>query len=74
MLQIVGWVGGEGGREGKIVIPESEALRAIDKKRLFFQNFFPDTILGRFLQLSTSFHYSTSKQFHYGLKNNTSRF
>jgi hypothetical protein len=26
-----------------------------------------------FFQLSTSFHYSTAKQFHYRLKNNTSR-
>jgi hypothetical protein len=26
-----------------------------------------------FFQLSTSFHYSTAKQFHYGLKNKNSR-
>jgi hypothetical protein len=34
MLQIVGREGGgrEGGREGKIVIPMSEALRAADNK------------------------------------------
>jgi hypothetical protein len=33
MLQIVGWEGGRvGGREGKIVIPMSEALRAADNK------------------------------------------
>jgi hypothetical protein len=32
MLQIVGGGGREGGREGKIVIPMSEALRAADKK------------------------------------------
>jgi hypothetical protein len=38
--------------------------------------FVPDTLfweLVMFFQLSTSFHYSTAKQFHYGLKNNTSR-
>jgi hypothetical protein len=33
MLQIVGWVGGEGGGGGD-VIPMSEALRAADNKQL----------------------------------------
>jgi hypothetical protein len=34
MLQIVGRGGREGGREGKIVIPMSEALRAADNKQM----------------------------------------
>jgi hypothetical protein len=46
------------------------------KKRMFLQNFFPLTLFWEFVmffQLSTSFHYYIAKQFHYGLKNNTSR-
>jgi hypothetical protein len=42
------------------------------KKRMVLHNFFFE--FDMFFQLSTSFHYYTAKQFHYGLKNKTSSF